>query len=443
MADAHTDSNSRRDFLKTSSVAAVGAVAGSLSVARTAHAAGSDEIKVGLIGCGGRGSGAAGDTLSANKSGVKIVAVGDAFEDRMRGTVEGLKRRFGDRVDVPKDRQFVGFDAYKKVIDSGIDMVILATPPGFRPLHFEAAVKAGKHVFMEKPVAVDGAGVRQVLEAAKLAKEKNLGVGVGLQRRHENSYLETIKQLQEGAIGDIVCTRVFWNGAGVWVNPRRPGQSEMEHQMRNWYYFNWLCGDHIVEQHIHNLDVGNWLVNDHPVTAQGMGGRQVRTGKEFGEIFDHHYVEFTYKDGKKMFSCCRHIGNCWDSVSEHAHGTKGTADISSHRIRGEQEWRYRGNRNRPYEQEHLDLVNSIRAGRPLAEAEYGATSTMTSILGRLATYSGKEISWEKALNSPPLAPGLENYTFDTTPPTLPDENGHYKIAVPGRTDVFKAIARAK
>ena len=303
---------------------------------------------------------------------MKITAVGDAFENRMQGTLNGLEKRFGERVDVPKDRQFVGFDAYKKVIDSGIDMVILATPPGFRPLHFEAAVKAGKHVFMEKPVAVDGAGVRQVLEAAKIAKEKKLGVAVGLQRRHENSYLETIKRLQEGAIGDIVCTRVYWNGAGVWVNPKRPGQSEMEYQMRNWYYFNWLCGDHIVEQHIHNLDVGNWLVGDVPVSAQGMGGREVRTGKEYGEIFDHHYVEFTYKDGKKMFSCCRHIGNCWDSVSEHAHGTKGSADISSHRIRGEEEWRYRGPRNRPYEQEHLDLVNSIRAGHPLAEAEYGA-----------------------------------------------------------------------
>jgi predicted dehydrogenase len=431
--------------LVTSSAAAVGAVAGSLSVARSAYAAGSDEIKIGLIGCGGRGSGAAGDTLSANKSGVKITAVGDAFEDRMRGTLTGLQRRFGDRVDVPKDRQFVGFDAYKKVIDSGIDMVILATPPGFRPLHFEAAVKAGKHVFMEKPVAVDGAGVRQVLEAAKIAKEKNLGVGVGLQRRHENSYLETIKRLQEGAIGDIVCTRVYWNGAGVWVNPKRPGQSEMEHQMRNWYYFNWLCGDHIVEQHIHNLDVGNWLVGDHPERAQGMGGREVRTGKEFGEIFDHHYVEFTYKDGRKMFSCCRHIGNCWDNVSEHAHGTKGSADISGHRIRGgDGEWRYRGQRNRPYEQEHLDLVNSIRAGHPLAEAEYGATSTMTAVLGRLATYSGKVVSWKDALDSPAvLAPGIESYTFDSTPPVLPDEQGSYKIAVPGRTDVFKAIARAK
>ena len=443
MADAPSDSNSRRDFLVTSSVAAVGAVAGSLTVARSAYAAGSDEIKIGLIGCGGRGSGAAGDTLSANKSGVKITSVGDAFENRMQGTLNGLEKRFGDRVDVPKDRQFVGFDAYKKVIDSGVDMVILATPPGFRPLHFEAAVKAGKHVFMEKPVAVDGAGVRQVLEAAKIAKQKNLGVGVGLQRRHENSYLETIKRLQEGAIGDIVCTRVYWNGAGVWVNPKRPGQSEMEHQMRNWYYFNWLCGDHIVEQHIHNLDVGNWLVGDHPERAQGMGGREVRTGKEFGEIFDHHYVEFTYKDGKKMFSCCRHIGNCWDSVSEHAHGTKGAANISGHSIRGAEEWRYRGQRNRPYEQEHLDLVNSIRAGHPLAEAEYGATSTMTAILGRLATYSGREVTWEKALNSPVLAPGIESYTFDSTPPVLPDEQGNYKIAVPGRTDVFKAIARAK
>ena len=239
---------------------------------------------------------------------------------------------------MPEDRRFVGFDAYQKALIAGPDLVILATPPGFRPIHFEAAVEAGKHVFMEKPVATDAPGVRRVLAAAEEAKKKNLAVGVGLQRHHEAMYLETIKRLQDGAIGDIVAMRVYWNGSTPWVKRAeltalRPQVSEMEYQMRNWYYFTWLCGDHIVEQHIHNLDVINWLKDGYPVQANGMGGCQVRKGQDYGEIFDHHAVEFEYADGSRMFSQCRHIPNCWNSVSEHAHGTKGTADISTARSR--------------------------------------------------------------------------------------------------------------
>ncbi|MGH7139658.1 MAG: Gfo/Idh/MocA family protein, partial [Pirellulales bacterium] len=322
---------------------------------------------------------------------------GDAFEDRLNGSLNNIQKEgnFSAKIDVPKDRQFVGFDAYKKVLEAGVDLVILATPPGFRPIHFAAAVDAGKHIFMEKPVAVDAPGVRAVLDAAKKAKDKGLGVGVGLQRRHQKSYLETIKRLQDGAIGKIVTMRAYWNGAGVWVNPRKPGQSDMEYQMRNWYYFNWLCGDHIVEQHIHNLDVINWLKNAYPVRGQGMGGRQVRTGPDYGEIYDHHAVEFEYADGSRMFSYCRHIPNCWDSVSEHAQGTKGVADISGHRLEtmdGEK-WRYTGENKNPYVVEHHDLIASILSGNPYNEAEYGALSTMTAIFGRMCTYSGKMISW--------------------------------------------------
>ncbi|MEX2185931.1 MAG: Gfo/Idh/MocA family oxidoreductase [Pirellulales bacterium] len=420
---------SRRSFLKTS-VAVSGALASGLSVARSAHAAGSDELEIGLVGCGGRGTGAADDTLSINK-GVKLVAMADAFSDRLNGAHDQLKKKYDDRVAVPPERKFVGFDAYQKLLETTVDLVIFATPPGFRPIHFEAAVKAGKHIFMEKPVAVDPAGVRKVLEAAKVAKEKNLGVGVGLQRRHQAVYVETIKQLHDGAIGDILFTRVYWNGAGVWVNPRKAGQTEMEYQMRNWYYFNWLCGDHITEQHIHNLDVGNWVMNDLPVTAQGMGGREVRDGKEYGEIYDHHYVEFTYKNGAKMISCCRHIPGCWDSVSEHAHGTKGYCNPGSGRVEGENKWRYRGGGGNPYQVEHLDLVTSIREGKPYQEAEYGATSSMTSILGRMATYSGREVKWDDAIKADyDLSP--KEYSFDAAPPVLPDENGNYKIAVPGK-----------
>ncbi len=420
---------SRRDFLKTSAVVG-GGLLGGLSLARSAHAGADDTLKIGLIGCGGRGSGAIKDALTT-KHNIKLVAMGDAFEDRLKGSLNNLQKDEGlkAKIDVPQDRQFVGFDAYKQVLGSGVDMVILATPPGFRPIHFAAAVEAGKHIFMEKPVAVDAPGVRAVLAAAQEAKKKSLGVGVGLQRRHQKGYIETIQRLRDGAIGDIVTMRAYWNGGGVWVHPREQGQTEMQYQMRNWYYFNWLCGDHIVEQHIHNLDVINWLKDAYPVRGQGMGGRQVRTGADYGEIYDHHAVEFEYADGSRLFSYCRHIPNCWDSVSEHVQGTSGTADISGYRIAGKdsEKWRYRGENRNPYVVEHDDLLDSIRAGKPYNEAEYGALSTMTAIFGRMCTYSGKALSWEEALNSKlSLAPA--QYAWDAAPPVP-------TVAVPGHTQV--------
>jgi myo-inositol 2-dehydrogenase / D-chiro-inositol 1-dehydrogenase len=435
MSDPNTRGEipSRRDFLKTSTVAVVGgSLVGSLGVARSAHAGSDETIKIGLVGCGGRGTGAIKDAMSTSHK-VKLVAMGDAFEDRLNGSLENIKKENGgafvSKIDVPKDRQFVGFDAYKQVLAAGIDLVILATPPGFRPIHFAAAVDAGKHVFMEKPVAVDAPGVRAVLDAAKKAKEKNLGVGVGLQRHHQQGYIETIQRLQEGAIGDIICMRAYWNNPGVWVHPRQQGETDMQYQMRNWYYFNWLCGDHIVEQHIHNLDVINWLKGAHPMRAEGMGGRQVRNGPDYGEIYDHHAVEFEYADGSRMFSYCRHIPNCWDSVSEHAHGTKGTADINSYRIDAKDgdKWRYRGENKNPYVVEHQDLIASILSGNPYNEAEQGALSTMTAIFGRMCTYSGKMISWDEAINSQiSLAP--KHYAWDAAAPTP-------TVAVPGHTQV--------
>ena len=315
----------RRSFLKTSAVAAGAGLLTVPSISAGAYAAADDTIKVGLIGCGGRGTGAASQALStAGKT--KLVAVADAFEDNLQNKLTILQRRFSanpDKVDVPKERQFVGFDAYKKLIGlKDLDLVVIATPPGFRPIHFEHAVNAGKHVFAEKPVATDAPGVRRFLKAVEVAKKKNLKVGIGLQRHHQKKYTETVKRIKDGEIGDVVALRVYWNGGGVWTRPRKDGQTEMEYQMRNWYYFNWLCGDHIVEQHIHNLDVGNWIKSEiagklvHPVKANGMGGRQVRTGKEHGEIFDHHAVQYEYEDGTYMFSQCRHIRGCWNSVTE-------------------------------------------------------------------------------------------------------------------------------
>lgn len=432
--------SSRRDFLRNSSLlVAGGAVAGSLAaglnVARAAHAYGDDTIKIGLIGCGGRGTGAA-DQAMNTKGSVKLVTMADAFEDRLSGSLRALSSRHADSVDVPQERQFVGFDAFQKVLEQDIDLVILATPPGFRPQHFEAAVKANKHVFMEKPVAVDAPGVRRVLAAAEESKKKDLLVQVGLQRRHEDRYKECIQRLQDGAIGDILLMRAYWNGGGVWVRPRQAEYTELEYQMRNWYYFNWLCGDHIVEQHIHNLDVMNWLKNGYPVEANGMGGREVRDGKDYGQIFDHHFVEFTYADGSKMYSQCRHIKNTWNSVSEHVHGTKGTADCSGtiRDAKGDTTWRYGRGGGGGHQQEHHDLFADIRAGKRPNEAEYGALSTMTSIFGRLATYSGQRLRWDDALQSDISLADVDSLkTFKDTAPVLPDGQGLYPVAVPGVT----------
>ncbi|MCA9208885.1 MAG: Gfo/Idh/MocA family oxidoreductase, partial [Planctomycetales bacterium] len=371
---------SRRDFIKTSSMlVAGGAVAGQLSIARSAHSFGSDVIKIGLVGCGGRGTGAAIQAMNTTGGEVRLVAMADVFEDRLQGAFRGIKSQHPDKVDVTKETQFVGLDAYKSVLEADIDMVLLATPPGFRPLHFEAAVKANKHVFMEKPVATDAPGVRRVLAANEEAKKKNLAVAVGLQRHHEVAYVETIQQLQDGIIGDILLARAYWNGAGVWVRPREKNHTELEYQLRNWYYFNWLCGDHIDEQHIHNIDVINWLFNGYPVSAQGQGGRQVRTGDQYGEIYDHHMIEFTYANGATMLSQCRHIPGCWNSVSEHCHGAKGTADISGGKIydaSGKKIWETKGKRN-GHQEEHHDLFAALRRGERPNEAEYGAKSTMT------------------------------------------------------------------
>ncbi len=443
---SQTSEPNRREFLKSSSVVAVGAgVLGSLGSLPRAHAAGDDTIKIGLVGCGGRGTGAAGQAISTSGK-VKLIAMGDAFADRLQNSLSELKKTpelqdKHDRIDVPPERQFVGFDAYQKVLDSGIDLVVLATPPGFRPIHFEAAVKAGKHVFMEKPVAVDPSGVRQVLAAVEESKKKNLAVGVGLQRHHDPRYIETIQRLRDGAIGDIHTARVYWNDRGVWVHHRKPEETEMEYQMRNWYYFNWLCGDHICEQHIHNLDVINWLKDSHPVRAEGQGGRQWRAGKEYGEIYDHHYVEFEYADGTRMFSQCRHMENCWSNVSEHVQGTKGLANIGDGVIKSgkdenskKEEWRYKGRGVNPYQVEHDDLFASIRAGKPINEGEYGATSSMTAILGRLCTYSGKMIAWDDALKSE-ISLQPKEYSFHANPPIMPKDDGSYAVAIPGQSRV--------
>jgi len=428
---------SRRDFIKATSTLAAAA-----AVAPGVFAASDDTLKLALIGCGGRGSGAANQALSTEGP-LKLVAMADAFKDRLDSSYNELKAKHADRVDVLEENKFVGFDAYQHAIAMA-DVVVLATPPGFRPPHFEEAVRQGKHIFMEKPVGVDGPGVRKVLAAAEEAKKKNLKVAVGLQRHHQAGYIETLQRLHDGAIGDIVAMRAYWDGNSPWVRERKKLEAdagrpltEMEYQMRNWYYFVWLCGDHIVEQHIHNLDVINWVKQGHPVRAWGMGGREVRKGIDNGEIFDHHSVEYEYEDGSRLASQCRHIPGCWDNVSEHVVGTKGSCDVGRYRIEGANAWRFTdpGSRD-PYQQEHDDFFAAIRKDTPYHETlDYGAYSTMTAIMGRMATYCGKEVSWDDALNSK-LDTMPKVLGWDAETPTKPDENGRYPIPVPGKTMSF-------
>ncbi len=441
-----TTSGNRRNFLQSAStIAAAGAIAtNTLPISRAAHTFSSDEIKIGLIGCGGRGTGAALNALGAHKeeNRLKITAMGDAFDVRLNGALKQISQRKPDLIDVA-DRKFLGLDAYKRVLDSDVDFVILTTPPGFRPQHFEAAIKAGKHVFMEKPVAVDAPGVRRVLDANKLAKEKKLAVGVGLQRRHQANYNATISKLQDGAIGEIILTRCYWNMGDLWVKPREPEQTELEYQIFNWYHFNWLSGDHINEQHIHNLDVINWLMDAHPVEAQGQGGRQVRTGKNYPQIFDHHSVEFTYANGVKLLSQCRQIPGCWNDVNEYAHGTQGWCDIGKGIIYDRQNkeiWRAPSSPS-GYDQEHIDLFDAIRKGDVTSgnEGEYGALSTMTAVMGRMATYSGKKLTWDQCFNSKvSLANTDAMDDFSDEAPVKPDADGRYWIPIVG-DDVDKIL----
>ncbi len=423
-----------------------GAVANNLSVARGANAFGSDTIKIGLVGCGGRGRGATIQALNTDGGEVKLVAMADAFDANLKQALGTISRQHPKKVEVDEEHQFVGLDAYKKVMESDCDVVILATPPGFRPLHFDTAINAGKHVFMEKPVATDPAGVRRVLEVAKLAKQKNLAVQVGLQRHHEFRYREVVDKIHNGAIGDVILSRAYWNGGGVWIRPRKDEQTELEYQINNWYYFNWLCGDHINEQHIHNLDVINWVMQGFPVEAQGQGGREVRTGPDTGQIFDHHMVEFTY-DGAhkpKMLSQCRHIKGCWNSVSEHVHGSKGFADVSGAKIydqKGNMVWQSDKKEvsGKGWQQEHIDLFAALRAGEVPNEAEYGAKSTMTAILGRMATYSGKTVKWDDAINADLALADFDSLTsFDQQAPVQPNADGSYPAPVPGQTKPYQA-----
>jgi len=428
----HTASKvSRRDFMAGAVSAAV-SLAAIGQTARSVYAAGSDTIRVGLIGCGGRGTGATIDCLKSSQ-GVVLTAMGDAFKDRISASVGEIRKKMqeyklaDDRFKVTKETSFVGLDAYKQVIAADIDMVILATPPHFRPMHLKAAIEAGKHVFMEKPVAVDPVGIRSVIASSDLAEQKKLAIVAGTQRRHQAHYLEIMKRIQNGDIGKVVAAQCYWNQGGLWVKDRQPEWSDMEWQCRNWLYFTWLSGDHIVEQHVHNLDVVNWAVGTHPVQCLGMGGRQVRTDPKYGNIFDHFAVEYEYPDGVRVLSMCRQMEGCSNRVSEHIVGTNGSVyiDDANVSITGPNAYKYDGPNPNPYEVEHADLIASIRAGKPLNEGKRVAESTMTAIMGRMSAYTGRELKWDWAMNVSKLDLTPPKYEFGE----LPVE----PVSVPGKT----------
>jgi predicted dehydrogenase len=449
-------SSSRRQFLT-----GMGATAAGLSIlpiAASANVAGSDRIRVGLVGTGGRGSGAILDTLRANPA-AQLVAAGDVFESRLNGTgprsAGGLptikneleKRDMGKQFDVPKERQFTGFNAYQKVIEN-CDLILLTTTPGFRPLHFEAAVAAGKHVFMEKPVCTDAKGYNRVLRAAAEADKKNLKVVVGLQRHYEANYQEAFKKVHdEGLIGEPISGQCYWDGARPWTVQRDPKWTELEYQMHNWYHFTYLCGDHIAEQHVHNIDVINWFLGGknaekkgyHPVIAQGMGGRTGWEDPKTSQIFDHHYVEFRYKDGKILNSQCRQQRGCYNRVGEELHGSEGILSFGNGEIKdysGKTLWRYRAPRGeRPksgFQQEHVRLHKAIQEDQKLNNAYYGADSSFCAVIGRLATYTGQEVKWEDAVKSDfSLLP--DDLDWDKEAPVQPGRDGAYEAALPGVT----------
>jgi predicted dehydrogenase len=407
----------RRAFLAASAAGTALATLPRLTPA--VHAAGSDVLRVGLIGCGGRGTGAATQALHADPN-VKLVALGDMFEDRLLDSLDALGKDedIAAKVQVKPEHCYKGIDAYKGVLAAGVDVVLLCTPPHFRPAHLKAAVEAGKHVFCEKPVAVDAPGVRCVLATCREARKKNLAVVSGLCYRYEHAKRETMKRVHGGAVGDIVALHTSYNTGALWHRKREPDWSDMEWQLRNWLYFSWLSGDHIVEQHIHSLDKMAWALEDQtPLRASGTGGRQVRTGPEFGHIYDHFAVVFEYKNGVKLFSNCRQQAGCANDISDHVLGTQGTCEVMKHAITGKKPWRYQarpGVKDDMYQNEHNELFASIRAGKPINNGEYMSNSTLLAIMGRMAAYTGRVITWDMALNSKEdLTPA--RYDFGTLP----------------------------
>ena len=433
----------RREFLRTSTVLVAGTAIAS-TLPRPGYAAGDDTIKVALIGCGGRGSGAAAQALSTSGP-TRLWAMADVFEHRLQSSLAGLQSNHQAKLDVPRDRQFVGFDGYKKAIDS-LDkgsVVLLTTPPAFRPMHFEYAVSKGMHVFMEKSFGVDAPGVRRILKTGEEASKKNLKVAGGLMSRHSKPLEEAVAKIHEGAIGDVITAYAYRMHGPVGVSARQPGTKEMAYQVSNYSSFTWLNGSFIVDWLIHNIDVCCWIKQGWPVSVQGMGGRQVRTDAD--QLFDHYLAEYSFQDGTRLVAQGRHIANTWDFFGDVIHGTKGCAVLGEGQPRprlfnghtpGSQNliWSYKGPDFDHYQYEHDLLFDAIRNDKPYNETERCAKACLTAIMGRMTCESGKMVTWDEAFQSNlELAPGLEAFTMDSAPPVVPDANGKYPIAMPGQT----------
>jgi predicted dehydrogenase len=420
----------RREFLRSAGLAAL---AGGLArVQAPVPALGDAEIRIALVGCGGRGIGAAAQALRT-RGRSRLTALADAFPDRLDLAADALRKQFGDRAVVPPEARFSGFEAAERAIALA-DVVLLAAPPGFRPAHFEAAVRAGRHAYLEPPVAVDAPGVRRVIAAAEQGRARGLKALTGFPRREQNAWRECVDRLREGLMGDLLAGRLYANDGGVWVRQREAGMTEMEYQVRNWYYFVWTGGDPVVEQLCHALDVFRWLTGVLPSHCNAQGGRQVRTGKEFGEIFDHHFLEYDYADGRVLHAQCRQIKNTFSRNAEQVLGTRGRAVIGREIVDHADEalWRFSGANNDPFQSAQDRLFSAIREGTPLHDAEDAALSTQCAILGRMASYSGKRVSWEEAWDSR-LTYQPTTLSWEAMPRSRPDPNGNYAHPLPGST----------
>jgi predicted dehydrogenase len=428
----------RREFLKTS--VAAGASLAVLSGPTSVYAAGSDTIRVGLVGCGGRGLGALMNCVMSSP-GIEVVALGDLFPDKVQSALARLKDTnrprewdadvswsLAGQVKATPETCFTGFDAYRKVIDAGVDLVLFATPAHFRAQHVRAAVEAGKHVFMEKPVAVDPVGARSIIESAEQARAKGLAMVAGAQRRHDPRYVEVMKRIHDGAIGDVVGAQCYWYRGHLWVHDRQPEWSDMEWQIRNFVYFTWLCGDCIVETLLHNIDVVDWAFNGPPVKALGMGGRQVRTQTKYGNVYDHFCVEYEYKNGARTIAMCREMPDTQTRVAERIVGTKGVALCDAGVIQGENPYEYKGADVNPYVHEHVELISSIRKGEPLNEGKRMAESNLTAIMGRMSAYTGLNVSWDFARNQSKLDLRPPKYELGDLPVA--------PVAMPGTTELI-------
>ena len=421
---------SRREFLRTSTgLAAV--TAPTLDWSRSAWVAGSETIKVGIIGCGGRGTAAVTDALDADP-GVQVTAMADVFADRLESSLAKIKEKYPTRSPVDADHRFVGFDGYRHVIES-TDVVLIACASKYHPLYMRAAIDAGKHVFVEKPHGIDPVGIRATQEACDLAKTKGLCVLSGLHNRYDLGVRETMKRIHDGAIGNIVSMEVNFLRAPYAVVERRPGWSEIEYQFRNWYHFSWLSGDDVIQSLVHSVDKACWAMQEEPpLKAHGLAGRSASFDPMYGDVFDHHSVVYEYNSGVRLYALCRTQKGCHEGVSDYIFGTKGRASLLNYKIEGEMNWDYPGPFPSPYKEEHKALFAAIRAGKPINSGNHMANSTMVAVLGQIVCYTGRQLGWKKAIGAD-FAFEPRDGNFNTDPPVKPGTDGRYPVAVPGVT----------